>query len=128
MSPSVQLNLPPREVKRISATTETHGKSLSVDLCELVVTAFTRCGYSGQQAAGMLDMKHSAFSKAFSHNYPDQNPAMKRLGAVPIEVIREFASLLAAQVGLSSGIDSAKVEASVRLAEAVTNLLRVANR
>lgn len=98
---------------------------MSVDLCELVVAAFTRCGHNRQQAAGMLHMKESQFTKAFSQNYPDQNTVMKRLGQVPADVLKEFASLLAERMGLGAGIDNEKVEASVRLADAVTHLLKV---
>lgn len=130
MNTSRQLNLPAREVKRLSAFTETHGKpvSVAVDVCDLVVSAFVRKGYNRQQAAGLLNMKESQFSKAFSANYPDQNTVMKRLGQIPGDVLREFAALLAERVGLSIGINAAKVEASERLADAVLNVLKVSAR
>lgn len=130
MSPSVQYNLPPLEVKRVSVTTESHGKAVAVavDLCDLFVSAFVRQGYNRQQAAGLLNMKESQFTKAFSANYPDQNTVMKRLGQVPGDVLKEFATLLAERVGLSVGIDHAKVDAAVRLSDAVTHLLKVASR
>lgn len=123
-----QLNLPPREVKRVSVVTEPYGKSLSVDLCELVVSAFVRKGYNRQQAAGVLNMKESQFTKAFSQNYPDQNTVMKRLGQIPSDVLKEFASLLAEQVGLGAGIDNEKVTAAVQVADAINHLMKVSAR
>lgn len=118
------------EGKRVSATTESHGKPLAVDFCELVVMAFTRSGYNRQQAAGLLEISPSSFTRAFSDGpaYEDQNVVMKRLGKVPAEVIREFAALLAERVGLSAGIDNAKVDAAVRFSEAAMHLLKVSER
>lgn len=116
--------------KKVSAPAESHGNPLAVDLCELVVAAFTRSGYNRQQAAGLLEMSPSSFTRAFSDSdvYADQNVAMKRLGHAPAGVLKEFAALLAERVGLSAGIDSAKVQASVDFAEATLRLLKVAER
>lgn len=124
---SRQLSLPPREVKRLSAVTESSGKSVSVavDLCELVVSAFVRKGYNRQQAAGMLNMKESQFSKAFSANYPDQNTTMKRLGQIPGDVLKEFASLLAERVGLAIGVESERAAVALALADNIERLMKV---
>ncbi len=128
MNPSVQLNLPAREVKRLSAFPESHGKpvSVAIDLCELVVSAFVRKGYNRQQAAGLLNMKESQFSKAFSANYPDQNTCMKRLGLVPVDVLKEFASLLAERVGLAVGVESERAVVAMALADNIERLMKVA--
>lgn len=117
-------------VKEVSASTESHGNPLAVDLCELVVAAFTRSGYNRQQAAGELGISPSSFTRAFSSGdvYADQNVVLKRLGSVPAEVLKEFAALLAERVGLSAGLDSAKVQASVEFAEATLRLLKVSER
>lgn len=128
MNNSRQLNLPPQEVQRLSTAVAPSGKSLSIDFCELVVSAFIRCGHNREQAAGLLHMAPTQFTKCFGPNYPKHNPVMKRLGQIPADVLKEFASLLAEKVGLSAGIDSAKVEASVRVADAVLNLMKVSSR
>jgi len=130
---SYQLTTGPMGLERnkVSVRTETHGNSVAVDFCELIVDAFTRTGYSDVNAAAILDMKKGAFSKALrdvNGKYPDQNPLMKKLGQIPAEVLREFFALGSARVGLSTGIDHAKVQASVEFAEAAMRLLKVSER
>jgi hypothetical protein len=73
-------------------------------------------------------MAPTQFTKCFGANYPKHNAVMKRLGAVPADVLKEFASLLAEKVGLSAGIDTAKVQAADQLANAVLNVLKVSQR
>jgi len=119
------------EGKRVSNALETHGNSLAIDFCELVVAAFTRCHHDDKQAAAVLGMSASNFSKSLrdtNGQHPSNNAVMKKLSNAPQEVIREFAVLLAARVGLSAGIDHAKVQASVEFAEAAMRLLKVSER
>lgn len=74
----------------------------STPLVDLAVRAFQRCGYNAQQAAGMLDMSAADFSKAFSVNWAERNPVMKRWDSLPVEVRREFAALQAADHELTA--------------------------
>jgi hypothetical protein len=68
----------------------------------LAVRAFVRCGQNAQQAAGLLGMTPANFSKAFSAHWPENNPVMKKWDALPIEIRREFAALLCADLGLTA--------------------------
>lgn len=65
----------------------------SAKLVDLAVRAFSTCGYNAQQSAGLLGMSASDFSKAFSINWPERNPLMKRWDDLPVEIRREFARL-----------------------------------
>lgn len=100
---SRQLNLGPMAVKEVGTHLPTAAKKVgATPLVDLAVRAFLRCGYNAQQAAGMLDMTASDFSKAFSVNWPERNGVMKKWDALPIEVRREFAALQAADHEIST--------------------------
>ena len=116
--------------KTVSRPQETAGNSVAIDICDLVVSAFSGRGYDDQNAAAIFGMSKSTFSKSFrdaNQEYAN-NGAMKRLGQIPRDVLEAFSDSLSAKLGRSIGIDSAKVEASVRVADAVLNLMKVANR
>lgn len=75
------------------------GKTPLVDLC---IRAFVRCQKNNQEAAGLLGMAPTEFSKAFSVNWPERNGVMKKWDGLPFEIRREFAVLLAADYQLSA--------------------------
>lgn len=117
-------------VKTVSTTPETAGNSVAVDFCDLVVTAFTRQGYSDQNAAAILGMSKSTFSKAFrdTNGVHENNGAMKRLKDAPAEVLREFFALGAERVGLAIGVQSERAAIAVTLADNIERLLTVGKR
>lgn len=81
-------------VKEVGSHVPTPAKKVgSTPLVDLAVRAFVQCGYTAQQAAGLLDMTAADFSKAFSVNWPERNGVMKRWDALPVEIRREFARL-----------------------------------
>jgi len=91
---SRQLSLGPMAVKEVGSHLPTPAKEVgSTPLVDLAVRAFVTCGYNAQQAAGMLEMSAADFSKAFSVNWPERNPLMKRWMALPLDVRRSFAAL-----------------------------------
>lgn len=113
--------------KAVSRPVETAGNSVAIDICELVVLAFTRHGYDDQNAAAILGMSKSTFSKCFrdANQEHANNGAMKRLRQIPFEVMREFAGLLAAKVGLSVGVESERAAVALDLANNIERLMRV---
>jgi hypothetical protein len=116
--------------KTVSTPLETPSNSVAIDICDLVVSAFAGQGYDDQNAAAILGMSKATFSKSFrdaNQEYPN-NGAMKRLGQIPRDVLCAFSDALSAKLGRSVGIDNAKVQASVQVADAVLNLMRVAQR
>ena len=90
--------MPLQEVANGQATA---GKTVA-PLVDLFVRACVRCGLNGQQSAAAMQMTPAQFSKAFSVNWPEQNPAMKRFDALDYSVRREFAALLAAEYGIEA--------------------------
>ena len=96
-----QLNLPPMLANQSGSGVPTDAKKVS-RLVDVAVRAFVRSGYNAQMAAGELGMSAADFSKAFSPNWPERNPVMKKFDALPYEVRREFASLLAAEYGITA--------------------------
>lgn len=100
MALTSQLNLPP--MLAIPSGNAEPSAAKNVALVDLAVRAFVRCGFNAQQAAGMLGMSASDFSKAFSVNWPERNPVMKKWDALDYTVRREFAALLAADYGLDA--------------------------
>ncbi len=116
--------------ERVATPVATTSDSFAIDFCDLVVSAFTRQGYSDKEAAAAIQTPYKVYLKAINTapDYDAYNPVMKGLRYAPVEVIRDFFALGAAKVGLSHGIDHAKVEAAVRLSDAVTHLLRVSQR
>jgi hypothetical protein len=102
MKSTSQLNLPPMGVKEVANVVATPSKVLgSTPLVDVAFRAFARCGLNSQQAAAALDTSPANFSRAFSVNWPENNPLMKKWDTLPFEVRREFAALLAADYGLS---------------------------
>lgn len=90
-------------VKEVASAIATPSKVLgSTPLVDLAFRAFARCGFNSQQAAAALDTSPQNFSKAFSVNWPENNPLMKKWDALPLEVRREFAILLAADYELTA--------------------------
>jgi hypothetical protein len=83
----------------------TTAKKVVSRLVDVAVRAFVRSGFNAQMAAGELGMGAADFSKAFSPNWPERNPIMKKWDALPYEVRHEFASLLAAEYGIGA-VDS----------------------
>jgi hypothetical protein len=75
------------------------GDTPLVDLC---IRAFIRCQQNNQQAAGLLDIKATEFSKAFSVNWPERNSVMKKWDALPFAIRLEFAKLIAADYELTA--------------------------
>lgn len=116
--------------ERVAKPVATRSDTVAIDICELIVKAFVIHGYTDEQAAAAFKTNYKVYLKAMNTapNYDAYNPILKRLGQIPADVLKEFAGLLAEKVGLSSGIDSAKVEASVRVADAVLNLMKVSSR
>lgn len=102
MALNSQLNLPPMAVKEVGSTVPSHAKKVgSTPLVDLAVRAFVRCQQNSQQAAGLLDIKATEFSKAFSVNWPERNSVMKKWDALPFAIRLEFAKLIAADYELS---------------------------
>lgn len=75
------------------------GSTPLVDLC---VRAFVRSQHNNQQAAGLLSIAPSDFSKAFSVNWPERNGVMKKWDSLPFQVRLEFAKLIAADYELTA--------------------------
>ena len=71
-------------------------------LVDLFVRAFLRCGLNAQQAAAALGMAPADFSKAFSVNWPERNPVMKKWDGLDMAIRRELAVLLAADFALTA--------------------------
>ena len=100
---SRQLNLGPMAVKEVGSVVPTPAKKVgSTPLVDLAVRAFIHCQRNNQQAAGLLDMTASDFSKAFSVNWPERNPVMKKWDHLPFEIRRVFAVLLASDYEISA--------------------------
>ena len=100
---SKQLALGPMPLQEVGTALPIAAKSVGgTPLVDLFVRAFIRCGYNAQQAAGLLNVSPSDFSKAFSVHWPERNAVMKRWDRVPVDVRREFAALLAADFELSA--------------------------
>lgn len=74
----------------------------STPLVDLATKAFVRCGLSDQQAASALRTSTPNFSKAFSVNWPENNPFMKKWDELDFEIRLEFAKLIAADYGVTS--------------------------
>lgn len=103
MAPISQLNLPPMAVKEVGTALPSAAKKVGgTPLVDLAIRAFVRHGHNNQQAAGLLEMTPSDFSKAFSINWPDRNGVMKKWDALPFDVRREFAVLLASDYEISA--------------------------
>jgi len=67
---------------------------------EVMSRAFVICGFTAQQAAGALEMSAADYSKAFSTNWPQRNPIMKRFDNVEFGVRQQFAAILATEYHL----------------------------
>lgn len=117
-------------VERVAKPLAKSSDTVAINVCELIVKAFVMHGYSDEQAAAALKTNYKVYLKAMntSPNYDAYNPILKRLGQIPRDVLIEFSDLLSEKLGRSTGIDSAKVEASVRVADAITHLLKVNSR
>ena len=90
-------------VKEVASAVATPSKILgSTPLVDVAFRAFARCGLNSQQAAAALETSPQNFSKAFSVNWPENNPLMKKWDTLPFEVRREFVVLLAADYDISA--------------------------
>lgn len=102
-----------------------------IDMGGLVVRAFARRQLNSQAAAGVLGMSPTQFTKSFSANWPDHNPAMKRLGDPRLEVrmvLREFALLLCEDLGITVDDFSAERNALADAMIACANVIRAVKR
>lgn len=137
MASTVTVSYAAPQRNEISERTESHGSTTSViDHPGLWVRAFAREGLSGYQAAAVLGWSEPQYAKAFSHNYPDQNVAMKRLSLLVRDervgevrdivrrVNRAYASLVAEANGLEIGVLSEEVEHARKFTEAFSTLVR----
>ena len=96
-----QLNLPPMLAIQSGSDLPSDAKKVS-RLVDVAVRAFVRSGYNAQMAAGEMGMSAADFSKAFSPNWPENNPVMKKWDALPYIIRREFAALLAVEYGIEA--------------------------
>ena len=96
-----QLNLPPMLAIQSGSDLPSDAKKVS-RLVDVAVRAFVRSGYNAQMAAGEMGMSAADFSKAFSPNWPERNPVMKKWDAMPYIIRREFAALLAVEYGIEA--------------------------
>lgn len=96
----------------------------------LWLRTFSHCDLSNQQAAGMLGMSDSNFTKAFSSSpkWNKHNPTMKKLGALDLRIVQAFATFLAAECGMTVTSDAEDTRAKVAFAEAHLRLVQVATR
>lgn len=103
MSASRQLGLGPMALNGVASAVASPSKVLgSTPLVDVAVRAFVRTGYNAQQSAGLLEMTPANFSKAFSPNWRENNPVMKKWDALPFNVRRELAALLCADFDLTA--------------------------
>jgi hypothetical protein len=95
MSASRQLSLGPMGVKEVSRLLESPSKPVgSTPLVDIAVRAFIVAGHTSQESARLIDTSQANFSKAFSKNWPENNPFMKKWDDLPFQIRREFARLL----------------------------------
>ena len=95
--------LAPTRLQEVGIELPSSAKKLgTTPLVDLAVRAFMRNERNNQQAAGLLNLSPSDFSKAFSINWPERNSIMKKWDALPFAIRRELAVLLAADYELTA--------------------------
>lgn len=136
MKTSLQLGLGPMALQEVatplaspSNPVATPAKDGAVPICDLALKAFQRAGYDSQQAAALLGMTPPNFTKAFSANWPETNPVMKRFGEkAGRAVLREFALLLCEDLGLSVAGPDTERHALADVLQACASYVRVMER
>jgi hypothetical protein len=124
MNASIQLNLPPAEVKTLSREQESAAKK--VDGVALMHRAILDVERSQKAGASVLGISEALFSQQFSWNYPDKHPSLKRISDGASRVLwRRFAILLCEELGLSIAGPDEERHALADVADAMARYLRV---
>lgn len=134
MASSKQLALGPMALQTIATAVATDGNSVaaprSINFGALWLRTFSHCNLSNQQAAGMLGMSETNFTKAFSSSpkWDKHNPTMKKLGSLDPRIVQAFATFLAAECGMTVTSDAEDTRVKVAFAEAHLQLVQRAVR
>lgn len=129
MAPSRQLGLGPMALQTIASVEATDGNSVAkpkeINFGSIWLRTFSHCELSNQQAAGMLGMSDTNFTKAFSSSpkWVKHNPTMKKLGSLEPRILQAFATFLAAECGMTVTSDAEDTRVKVAFAEAHLQLV-----